>query len=215
VAPGSEVTLKIRGVKLDAASEIRFPAHPALKAEAKEKKKADLPNGVDGKDIGDTQCEATIKFPADLPIGALAIEVTTPTGTTEAREIAVVDQASRIEEKEPNNGFAEAQVLEAGKIARGQIKEDRDVDVFAVTAGAGQMLHVEITASRRASMLDALISIYDEKLRPLRVVDDSETRDPAFSFRAPAAGKYFIVLQDANDRGGAWHHYELVVKEGQ
>lgn len=213
VTAGTEAKLKIRGVKLDAATEIRFPAHPALKAEVRDKKKADLPNGAEAKDVGDTQCEATIALSADLPAGPLAIEVVTSNGTSEPREIAVVGASARMEEKEPNNGFAEAQPVELGKIARGQVKEDRDVDVFAVNATENHTLTIEVTAARRSSMLDPIISIYDEKRRLLRVVDDSETRDPVVTFRAPAAGKYFIVLQDANDRGGTWHNYELVVKE--
>lgn len=213
VSPGTEAKLKIRGVKLDAATEVRFPAFPALKAEVKEKKKADLPNGAEAKDVGDTQCEALVKLPADLPLGTLSIEVVTPGGTTEPREIAVVDAGARVEEKEPNNGFAEAQSIEPGEVIRGSVKEDRDVDVFAFAATVERTVTIEVMAARRASMLDPLISIYDEQRRLLRVVDDAETRDAVLTFRAPKAGRYFIVLQDAGDRGGTWHNYELTVKE--
>jgi hypothetical protein len=212
VTPGAQVTLKIRGVKLDAATEARFPSRPELKVELKEKKKADLPNGLEAKDVGDTQCEATLTLPADLPAGPLAIEIVTPKGASEPREIAVSHGPIPIEEKEPNNGFAEAQSIELGKLISGRVKEDRDVDVFALQTDSSQALAIEITAARRSSLLDPLVSIFDEKRRLLRVIDDAETRDPVFTFAPPAAGKYFIVVQDAGDRGGAWHNYELLVK---
>src|SRR5688572_3799548 len=77
VTAGAQTTLKIRGVKLDSASELRFPALPAVKAELKEKKKADLPTGLEAKDVGDTQCEATFAPPADVPTGPLAVEIVT------------------------------------------------------------------------------------------------------------------------------------------
>ena len=40
LTPASEVTLKFRGLKLDTATEVRFPAAPDLKAELGEKKAA-------------------------------------------------------------------------------------------------------------------------------------------------------------------------------
>lgn len=215
VTAGSVANLVVRGLKLDSATEIRFPGWPALKAELKEKKKAALPNGLEAKDVGDTQFEASVTFPADLPLGTLAVEVVTPAGTTETREISVVEAATRVDEKEPNNGFTEAQIFELGKTVRGQVKEDRDVDVYAVNVSTGQALLIEVTASRRSSMLDPLISIFDEKRRLLRVVDDASSRDPVLTFAVPSAGKYFIVLQDAGDRGGTWHNYELAATQAK
>ena len=213
VTAGAQSTLKIRGVKLDAASAFRIPSLPGVKAELKEKKKADLPSGLEAKDVGDTQCEAIFALPADIPTGALAVEIVTPAGTSEPREIFVSAAVADVEEKEPNNGFAEAQSLEFGKTLSGRVKEDKDVDVFAVTASAAQSLSIEVMSARRSSMLDALISIFDEKRRLLRTLDDAESRDPVFTFTVPSAGRYFIVLQDAGDRGGAWHNYELLVKQ--
>ena len=213
VSPGAQVTLKFRGLKLDTATEIRFPAQPALKAVIKDKKGADVPNGLDAKDVGDKQFEAVLTLPADLALGPLAVEVVTPAGTSEKRELRVVEAASLVEEKEPNNGFREAQLIEPGKIVRGKIEGEKDVDVFAFTAHAKQKFTIEVFAARGTSLLDATLTLYDEHARVLQVCDDAETRDPVIHFEAPADGKFLLAIQDSGDRGGAWHSYELTLKE--
>jgi len=212
VSPGTEVSLKFRGLKLDTATEVRFPALPGLKVELREKKKADLPTGQEAKDVGDTQCEAVAKLPGDLPLGTLAVEVVTPGGPL-AREVRVVAADTLAEEKEPNNGFQEAQAVVLGKTLRGKIEAEKDVDVFALTAAKGQRFKVAVWASRLNSMMDPLVSIFDEHGRLLMTVDDSEGRDPEFVFTAPTAGRFLLAVQDAGDRGGAWHAYELKVEE--
>ncbi len=212
VSPGTEVTLKFRGLKLDTVTEVRFPALPAVKVDVKEKKKADLPTGQEAKDVGDTQCEAAAKLPADLPAGRLAVEVVTPGGVL-ARELRVVAADAIVEEKEPNNGFREAQPIVPGKILRGKIEGEKDVDVFAFSAVKGQRMKIAVLAARANSMLDPLVTIYDEHGRTLLTVDDSDSRDPEFVFTAPADGRFLLALQDSGDRGGAWHAYELTIEE--
>jgi hypothetical protein len=212
VSPGAEVSMKFRGLKLDTVTEVRFPAFPAVKVEVKESKKADLPTGQEAKDVGDTQCEAAAKLPADLPAGVLAVEVVTPTGVL-AREVRVVAAGALAEEKEPNNGFREAQAVSPGKIVRGKIEPEKDVDVFSFTAVKGQRFKIAVWAARSNSMLDPLATVFDEQGRLLRTVDDSEGRDPEFVFQAPGDGRFLIALQDAGDRGGAWHAYELKIEE--
>jgi hypothetical protein len=212
VSPGTDVTLKFRGLKLDTVTEVRFPALPTVKVDMKEKKKADLPAGQEAKDVGDTQCEATAKLPAELPAGRLAVEVVTPAAVL-ARELRVVFADALAEEKEPNNGFREAQPLVPGKILRGKIEAEKDVDVFAFNAVKGQQVKIAVLASRTGSMLDPLATIYDDHGRTLLTVDDSDSRDPEFVFTAPADGRFLLVLQDSGDRGGPWHAYELTIEE--
>ena len=212
VVAGTEITLKFRGIKLDTATEIRFPGQPALKAEVKEKKKATLPTGLEVKDVGDTQCEAMLKLPADLPAGMFAVELVLPIGTLK-RELRVVPADQLLEEKEPNNGFREAQPLDLGKTLRGLIREDKDVDVFLFEARAKQKFAIEVFAARGTSMLDPLLTIYDARGRILKSSDDNDGRDPKLAFQASSDGKYMIAIQDAGDRGGPWHAYQLSVKE--
>ena len=211
VVRGQETTLRIRGVKLSNATEVRFPG--ALKAEIKEKKAADIPNGLDAKDVGDTQLEVKLTVPADLPAGPLALSAVTPEGTTAPRELRVLDAANCVDEKEPNGSLREAQTIEPGKTVRGTIKEDKDVDVFQFTGKAGQRIAAEIFAARGASLLDSVLTLLDSRGHQLACADDSLSRDSQLTLTLPADGRYFLIVQDAHDRGGAWHGYELTVKE--
>lgn len=211
VIPGQEVTLKIRGVKLSGATEVRLAG--GLKAEIKEKKAADVPNGLDAKDVGDTQLEAKLTVPAGLPAGPLSISIATPEGTTAPREIRVLDAANYAEEKEPNGGLREAQPIEIGKTVRGTIQEDKDVDVFQFTGKNGQRITAEIFAARGTSLLDSVLTLTDARGHILAANDDSGSHDSALTCHFPADATYCLTVQDAHDRGGPWHGYELTVKE--
>lgn len=209
--PGKETTLKIRGVKLSNATEVRLPG--GLKAEIKEKKTADVPNGLDAKDVGDTQLEVKLTVPADRPAGPLALSVVTPEGITAPRELRILDAANCVDEKEPNGGLREAQPIEFGKTLRATIKEDKDVDVFRFTGKSGQRIAVEVFAARGASLLDSTVTLMDARGHVLASADDSATRDSQLIHPLPADGPFFLIVQDAHDRGGSWHGYTLTVKE--
>lgn len=211
VLPGKETTLRIRGVKLSNATEVRFAG--GLKAEIKEKKTAEVPNGLDAKDVGDTQLEVKLTVPADLPVGPLALTVVTPEGITAPRELRVLDAAKCVDEREPNGGLREAQPIELGRTLRGTLNGDKDVDVFQFTGKSGQRIAAEVFAARGASLLDSTVTLMDARGVVLASADDSATRDSQLNHLLPADGPYFLTVQDAHDRGGQWHSYELTVKE--
>lgn len=212
IVPGVNASLRIRGVKLKDASEVSFP-DSTVKAEVKERKAADIPNGLDAKDIGDTQVEVALTVPADLAPGKITFIVATPDGPASA-SVLVRDAAGLVDEKEPDNGFAEAQSIELGRINRGSVKEDKDVDVFTFAGRAKQIVLAEVTANRCGSFLDAVLTIFDARGHILATCDDTATsRDPQLRVELPADGAYFLALNDAHDRGGPWHNYELTVKE--
>ena len=161
VLPGKETTLRIRGVKLSNATEVRFAG--GLKAEIKEKKTAEVPNGLDAKDVGDTQLEVKLTVPADLPVGPLALTVVTPEGITAPRELRVLDAAKCVDEREPNGGLREAQPIELGRTLRGTLNGDKDVDVFQFTGKSGQRIAAEVFAARGASLLDSTVTLMDAR----------------------------------------------------
>lgn len=213
IVPGVNGFVKIRGVKLSAASEVRFPDNPVIKAEIKEKKAAEVPNGLDAKDVGDTQIEVALTVPADLAPGKIAFVVTTPDGPVSA-SLLVREAATLVSEKEPNNGFAEAQPVELGRTITGSVKEDKDVDVFQFNGHAKQHVLAEVSANCCGSLLDAVLTLFDARGHILATCDDiGGNHDPQLHADLPADGVYFLALYDAHDRGGAWHPYELTVKE--
>jgi hypothetical protein len=215
IVPGTTSTLRVRGLRLDTATEIRFAGAPSqIVAVVKEKKKTEVPNGLESKDVGDTQLEASLIVPADLPTGSINFTVVTPDGITPAHSLRVAEAGSLVDEKEPNNGFRQAQEIPFGKTLHGVIERDKDVDVFKFAGRAKQPIFAEIRAARLGSLLDAVITVFDEHGHILAACDDSNAgHDPQISFTPSADGKYFLCIQDAHDRGGPWAAYELEVTE--
>src|SRR5580765_7242858 len=70
VAAGAKVTMRLRGMGIDAATEVRFPdTKAALKADIKSNAKAPANAPFDAKVIGDAQLEFELTIPADAPAG--------------------------------------------------------------------------------------------------------------------------------------------------
>lgn len=215
IAAGTSSTLKIRGLKLAGSTGVLVQASgQTLKAEIKEKKSLEAPAGFEVKDVGDSLAVVEVAVPADLAGRELLISFTTPGGTTRPRSLRVLNCATLEEEKEPNDGFREAQPLKLGRAVYGAIGAEKDVDVFVIHGRAGKLLSAEVVAGKAGSMLDGLLTLYDDKGRVLVSSDDGGgSRDPRVSFRLRSTGPYFLTIQDASDRGTPWHAYELSAGE--
>ena len=205
---GETQTVRLRGVKLKEVTEIRCKS--ALAVTVKEKKDAGLPNGLEAKDVGDQELVLELAVPADFAAKTLALEVVTPAGTTAPREISVDAKDVEVREKEPNNGFREAQVWDGVKPMSGRIEGDKDVDVFRIEGLAGKALVFRITAATAGSLLDPVLTIFDAAGRLLATAGDSaSSRDARLSVVPKADGPLCLVVSDAHDRGGPWHEYRL------
>jgi len=215
VPAGTNSTLQIRGLKLTGATRVSVvTSDQIIPASIREKKTAAVPSGLDAKTVGDSLAVVEIEVPPGLAGAELMIRVVTLEGTTQARPLRVMDGNQVMEEKEPNDGFREAQPWPLEKRMSGAIGRDKDVDVFAINGHARKTLVAECLAARGGSLLDGALTLYDEKGRVLTSNDDhSGGRDPQLRFQLPADGKYFLALQDTGDRGTAWHGYELTARE--
>ena len=153
VVPGTIATLRLRGIKLSETSALEFldaPSQPAV--EIKEKKKADMPNGLDAKEIGDTQVEIKLTIPADWEPGTVRFRLVAGSESTAPCKLHVAEAALLVEEKEPNGSFREAQPIDFGRIVRGVIKEDKDVDVFKFTGRANKRIWAQIVLPARLAI---------------------------------------------------------------
>jgi hypothetical protein len=218
VRPGVKTTVRLRGAGLDAATDVRFPdaRSGAVEATLKSKGKADTIKGFDAKAVGDTQVEFELTVPDDARAGAeLAVVVVTPAGETEPRKLPVLDAASVVEEKEPNDGFREAQPIEYGKTVLGAIVQEGDVDVFRLDGKAGQSIVAEVQAGKLGSPLDSLLTLYDAHGQVVALNDDAPGadagKDSKLAATFPSDGVYYLALSDANDHGSPLHAYRLVV----
>ncbi len=213
VLPGTTVKVLLRGFKLDDAKEVKCSDGKST-AKVLGARNADNLNMQDAKRVGDRQVEIELTLPADAPAGELGLVVVTPKGESQPYTLLVGGEFPVIEEKEANDGFRQAQAIQVPQIINGSIHGDRNVDCFAIDGQAGQKIACEIFSDRKGGNLDAFLSLYNERGQLLASHDDLPgTRDAKLEVTLPAAGKYFLVLQDAQDLGGAAHAYRLVVRQ--
>lgn len=212
VAPGSTTKFLLRGHKFDDAKEVRCSDGKST-AKIVGQGGADNMNMQDAKRVGDKKVEIELVVPADAPVGELSLVVVTGKGESAPYAIYIGGEFPIVEDKEPNDGFRQAQAIAVPQIVHGTIHGDRNVDVFSIDAQAGQKIACEVFAARRGANLDPLLTIYNERGGLIASNDDQgESADAKLEVTLPSAGKYFIVLQDAFDLGGQAHPYRLVVK---
>lgn len=210
---GAKASLKVRGFQLKDATEFRLPKHPDLKVEIKEKKDAGQTNGLDNKVVGATQLLAEITLPPDFQLGVLDFVVATSAGEA-AGSITVLSAANTLEEKEPNDGFQEPQRIVLGQSVKGSIQKEKDVDVYELTAKAGQKISVSVTGGS-VMLMDAALNCYGTGGELIAVCDDAASRHPVTTITPKVDGPIFLCVSDAHDKGGEWHSYFITAEEAK
>jgi hypothetical protein len=211
IVPGETQTIRLRGLKLKDVTEVQTT--PAVSLIVKEKKDATVPNGLEAKDVGDQELIAEVNIPLGCTATTLLLTAVSPAGSSEARTILLDPKESTMNEKEPNNGFSDAQLIDCAKPIDGRVDPDKDVDVFRVDAHSGKTVNLRVTAAVAGSLLDSTLSVFDHAGRLLASADDSDgSRDARATVTPVADGPLLIVVGDAHDRGGAWHGYRLQVE---
>lgn len=210
VLPGETTKVTARGLLLEGATEVKT-GDGRVQIQLVSQGKAVVPGNQDAQKVGDNQVEFEVVTPADYPPGNLEVVVATPKGEAKY-SLPIGGEAPTVAEMEPNPGFKQSQAIALPQVVIGRIENPADVDVYAIDVQAGQKLHGEVHAERLGSGLDALLSIYDSRGRLVATQDDlSDSRDARLEVTAAAAGKWFVVVQDANDQGGPAHPYRLVI----
>jgi hypothetical protein len=206
--PGSTSKVTLRGLRLDNANEVRLLASKGT-VKLLKKGKTTVPNMQKPEKVGDSEVQIELTLPADAGEGMLAVEVVTPAGTT-SHSLLIARGA--IAEKEPNNGYREAQPLMLPAIVDGAISTPQDVDVFRFEGKSGQKIVAEVLADRHGSALDGILTLTDARGAILTSNDDAVGTDPKIEFTLPRDGVYYLSLIDAHDQGGPAHVYRLVVR---
>lgn len=212
-APGATTKVTVRGLKLDQATAIRFQDTKTT-AKILSKGKAPVPDKSQTPDkVGDTQLVVEVTLPTGMPRGPVTFVVVTPAGETQPHRLLVETEVPVVAEKEPNNGFRQAQKIQIPQAVDGLIQHPKDVDVFRFEGKAGQKLLCHVLAARFGSGLDSLLTLYDARGRQLASNDDFEgSTDSRLNVTLPRDGTYYLGLQDAHDQGGPAHVYRLVVR---
>ena len=126
------------GIKLEDTKELKF-AYDRATAKVLSKAKSPPPNnGPPAERMGDTQVEAEITVPADAAQGPLKFIVIGPTGESAEVAVHVEHELPVIAEKEPNNGFRQAQEIKVPQVVDGAIQSNQDVDMYRFEGTAGR-----------------------------------------------------------------------------
>ncbi len=209
VSPGIPTKVTIRGTKLDTATAIRFPGSQAT-AKIIAKGPAPLSNNKNAAKEGATQVTIEVALPAACPRGTVSFVVVTPAGETAPHTLLVAPKAEVLREKEPNNGFRQAQTIRFPAAIDGTIDPPKDVDVFRFEGRAGQRVRFEVLAARYGSALDSVLTLYDAAGHEIATADDQgDNRDSLLEATLPRAGVYYLSLVDAHDQGGKAFPYRL------
>ena len=208
-APGKTTKLTLRGLKLEDAKEVK-----ASKGTVKllKKGKVAVPQMMEAKDVGDSQVEAELTLPADAAGDDVELTVVVSDELKATRKV-FIDRTPPVAEKEPNDGFEDAQAVKVGQTIDGSIGRAQDVDVYRFEAKAGDKVVIEVFAARLGSALDSLLQLYDADKQILATCDDiQDSTDSRLEATLEKAGTYYVSVTDAHDQGGALHPYRLVIR---
>jgi hypothetical protein len=211
VPAGTTTKVLVRGLKLDTTTAVKA-VEPNVTVKLLRKEKVGVPNQADPNRYGDTQVELEITVPKDFTADAVSVVLTTPAGASAPHRLQV-DATPVVAEKEPNNGFRQAQPIQLGQTVQGKIDGALDVDVYRFDGNKGQRVVIEIMAARLGSPLDSVLTMYDADGRIVASNDDFDGGpDSRLEVTLPRDGVYFVSVLDAHDQGGPTHVYRLQLR---
>ena len=137
------------------------------------------------------------------------IRMRTPVGVTNPVAV-LVSQSPQLMAPAGNDSIASATPLTLPVGVNARFTNPEQSHYYSFDAVKGKYYLFEIIAHRRNLPLDCVLEIHDETGKKLAEADDGlQTKDPKLYFKAPADGKFFVVLRDLHDRGGERFFYHL------
>ena len=209
VSPNATTKVIVRGWKLNRDIEARTTVADVGFRVIKHEN-ANVPNGQDSKLIGDSQVEIEVTIPQEFSAQTLPITLVASGTESSPYSLLVGGRFPVVTEMEPNDSFRQAQRIALPQIVDGQIHADRNVDIYSFELTEKRRLNAEVVARRQGSGLDSLLTLFDFRKEIIATSDDAELTDSRIEV-VLAAGKYFLVVQDAQDHGGSASPYRLVV----
>lgn len=207
---GRTMKMTVRGLRLDQSTEVRCGLEGAT-VKILKKGTASVPRNFEAARVGDTEMVIEVTVPKTVTATETNIAVVSPGGESKPFRILISDPAAIVQDKEANDGFGQSQVVDPPCLIEGSIHTGLNVDVFAISAKAGQAVNARVTAHTLGSALDSILTLFDEHGRIIKTADDSDTPDAVLDIVVPRSGRYLLVLQDAHDQGGSTHPYRLEI----
>jgi hypothetical protein len=197
--------LRIWGAGIQAPPQLGEPANPKYEASPRRDPR-ETPNSYP------REWQSSVKIAADAPLGAALWRLSSARGGTGARPF-IVGELPEIVESEPNSAPEKAQRVSLPLTINGQIAGERDTDYFQFTAEAGEVVSVEVAATRLGSPLEAAVEIHDSRGRSVRAQKLRGQGDPVLVFHVPASGEYRVFIANLGFRGGPHYVYRLTLNK--
>ena len=198
----TEITIT-RGDDLEDVQQLRF-SHPGITAAPK------TTTDAAGK-VTPVPNQFTVNIAADVPTGHHDVSVAGHFGVSNPRTF-VVGTTTELAETEPNNTREQASVFQPGQTINGRINGATDIDFLKFTGTPGQRILFDCEAQRIDSRLDAALEIQDASGRRLAAAHNSRAGDAVLDFTVPAAGEYFLKINDFVYAGGEDYFYRLTAR---
>ena len=186
VTAGVTTKVTLRGQKLDGVTAVHCQAQAATIKLLIQSTAGDISH------VGNTLAEIELTIPADFADATIDISVTSAAGESKPLKL-IVDKKPAVAEKEPNNGFTQAQPIAIGQTVAGAIDRGFDVDVYRFEGKAGQTITAEVFANRLGSPLDSFLTLYTGNGQTVIANDDLDATTsglPPGSY--PAARRYLL-----------------------
>jgi len=216
VEMGKSTKVTLRGQNLDKVTAIQVQEPKSTGKILGNAKKVPVPNQANPDQVGDSEIDVEITLSKEVPGSVVPFSIIGPGGESKPHLLIVKDGAAIVAEKEPNDGFKQAQPIVLPCVVEGSIQQAQDVDVFRFEGRAGEQLVFDLQANRFGSPLDGMLTLYDVQGRIVASADDSAgSLDPILRVTLPHSGVYFLSLIDTHDQGGNIFVYRLVVRKGK
>ncbi|MGV3486866.1 MAG: hypothetical protein ACO1RT_20795, partial [Planctomycetaceae bacterium] len=163
---------------------------------------------VDGRPVSyqpGTRLRVRLKVGNDCPLGPVGFRLRTAGGLSEFQRFFVtpfpVAQEAETS-RERNDELEGAQAINENTTVVGVLRESYDVDLYRISAKAGQRISAEVIAARigvERGLPDLHVAILDANAELLQEADDSalHLQDPVLSMAAPADGEYFVAVRNS------------------
>lgn len=213
IEAGKTTKITLRGLRIDSVTKIHVHEPKSMGKVLGMAKKIPVPNQANPARVGDSEIDIEITLPSEVPGAVVPFSVVNSEGESKPHNLIVKSDLAIIAEKEPNDGFKQAQPISLPCIVEGKIGQAQDVDVFRFEGKQGERIVFEIQANRFGSPLDGLLTLFDDAGRTVTSNDDSpDSSDPRLAITLPRTGTYFLSLIDANDEGGNVFVYRLIAR---
>ena len=145
----------------------------------------------------------------DAPLGVRYWQVTTSQGVTPAGKFIIGHLPEVVEEE--RDGAPVPTAVSLPVTINGRIFPREDVDIWTLSAKAGEIISCSVSARRLGSPLNARLEVHDPQGVPLAEAVPVPGKDPALQWKASVDGKYAVRIHDL-DFGGLQHYvYRLTI----